>query len=224
MNKCSYCCQIEGDLHECNFFYNRITTKYGLENRVVFETENWIVVPTIGAFIPGYLLAITKKHYNCIAVTPNEYYDELELIKNCVNTAFEKIYEKPSFFFEHGTISEDIKGSCCVSHTHLHMLPLAVNMDEYLTKNFEFDKNSIPISSFPSISELIKREHIASYLLYGKDSSYIKLLDMTHKMFPSQFFRQAICLQLGIEDKWDWRHHFFVDNINKTIQDLQGVL
>ena len=41
--------------------------KSKLENTIIDESDNFVVLPTIGALVDGYLMIISKKHINSMS-------------------------------------------------------------------------------------------------------------------------------------------------------------
>ena len=105
------CCELGTELHK--------------QNRVLCETDNFFVFPTLGPIdIEGYLLIATKKHYLGFGMIPSEQYSELnELIKE-TKKIIKDVYKKPTIIFEHGPrIGEDTKPGKSIDHAHLHVIP-----------------------------------------------------------------------------------------------------
>ena len=59
---CNYCCLAE-------------------DENLLLETENFYVVPTIGGFVEGYLLLISKEHLGSLAEIKKSQIEEFENLK-----------------------------------------------------------------------------------------------------------------------------------------------
>ncbi len=94
--------------------------KIDLENRLVCHTKNFFVVGAIGAFVPGYLMIISKKLISSYALLEKKELDELYWLIQQVTNSIEKTYKKKVVLFEHGMCA-------CVGgldRAHLHLMPI----------------------------------------------------------------------------------------------------
>jgi diadenosine tetraphosphate (Ap4A) HIT family hydrolase len=151
MESCPYCYEIKRGFFE---FKNK---NYG--NRILFESDNFIVFPSLGQIVEGYLLIASKKHYVSIGQIPEELYQELEFVCNKVKEILSENYTVP-ILFEHGALSEYKKGGGCITHAHIHAVPIRINILFDLTKYFKFKK----IKDFEDIKEQFNKN--IPYLFY----------------------------------------------------------
>ncbi len=187
-----------------------------IQNTVLFETQNYVVVPALGSFVPGYVIVATKDHYINFAELPTEMFLEFFQIHKAVRKVVRAKYG-PTLSFEHGSWDID-RGGACINHAHLHVLP------------FMGDTAALMPNEFPS-----KIVHPHSWQSQAqKNSGYIYIEDSAENArvytaqseFPRQYVRQRICLTLG-EDlctKWNWDLWKFEDNIRITIHDIASEL
>ena len=94
--------------------------KIDLENRLVCHTKNFFVVGAIGAFVPGYLMIISKKLISSYALLERKELEELYWLIKQVTNSIEKTYKKKVVLFEHGMCA-------CVGgldRAHLHLMPI----------------------------------------------------------------------------------------------------
>jgi len=98
---CNYCCLAE-------------------DENLLLETENFYVVPTIGGFVEGYLLLISKEHLGSLAEIKKSQIEEFENLKKKCKKILIKIYDG-CIFYEHG------RTGMSVNHAHMHAVP--VNID-----------------------------------------------------------------------------------------------
>ena len=98
---------------------DRLPHKVSLENRLIFETDNFFVVCGLGAFIEGYAVIITKDYLNSFAVLNDDLLLEFDWISEKINQFYKKKYNKEIAIFEHGMCS------CAggLDHAHMHMIP-----------------------------------------------------------------------------------------------------
>lgn len=169
-----------------------------LGNRILFESDKFLVFPSLGQIVEGYLLIASKKHYIGMAEIPENLYTELEKVQEKVKEVLTENYCKP-LFFEHGAVSESKKGGCCIEHAHIHAVPIKLNILESLTGYFEYNK----ISSF---NELKKQSEMQiPYFFLEEDGR--RYLFQVRDVVPPQYIRQIIAKKLNCEEKWDWREY-----------------
>ena len=87
MSQCNFCC----------------IDKSKIYNTLIEETNNFIVIPSLGSLVDGYILIVAKKHfYNMFELDNNlllEYYGLIDKYRNI----FKNIYKKFPIVFEHGS-------------------------------------------------------------------------------------------------------------------------
>ncbi len=190
--------------------------KLNLKKNVLYETDNFFVAPSIGQMgIEGYLLLCSKKHYIGIGDVPKESEFELEEVLSKVKKVLSKTYNLPILVFEHGPKLGCSRGGGCLDHAHLHLIPISINILDFLKEFFELEK----VHGFGRLREIYENAKY-SYLFIntGNDERYVIKIDFP---LPSQYLRQVIAAKFGIKD-WDWRINPDYQTFNKTIKTLQG--
>lgn len=208
MYSCSFCNEIS-KIDDNNLF-KKIFKDEEIENRIILETDNFVVLPTIGAFVKGYLLIVTKKHYTSMAQISKEELNELNcVIKTCKNLISDKL-DKKSILFEHGSIPACRASGACVDHAHLHIVPSNINIDNNLKK---YDVNICKIENLKYLTE-----KFANYPYLYYQNIYNEEYLVKSDCVPSQFFRQVLCSAFDMLEHWDWRKNYEVDNIKETLK------
>ncbi len=185
-----------------------------LTNRVVYETENFVVIPSLGQIVEGYLLVMPKGHYLSIGEVPPENYLELEAVQKRVRKVLTENYGAP-VFFEHGAVSPSKRGGCCVDHAHLHALPVQIELIEIVAKHFHFTK----IDGFHPLKSSFNR---GEPYLFVEENSGERFLFQIPDVIPSQYLRQIVARELGKPERWDWRSYPGWEEIRGTINRLNG--
>lgn len=193
--------------------------------RVIWENDAWIVVPTLGAFIGGYVLLVAKRHSRSGYYCDNEERTLLNLAIKCMSDAFQDIYgDEYAYVFEHGSVGERYRSACCVDHTHLHMFP--TNVDIYHKVLSFFINEYTEHSSINEVYEYIEKKGIQSYLMFGDvKQGVFALVDTTESVYPSQFLRQVIYGILVGEPSdygWDWRRYAMLDKVQKIAMEMKN--
>ena len=195
------------------------------KGRLLCETENFFVFPTLGPIgIEGYLLIATKQHYLGFGMIPSEQYPELnELIKD-TKKIIKEVYKKPTLIFEHGPrIGEDTKPGKSIDHAHLHVIPA----DFDILKEWSIDLMSRlgnlgqfyrveRIEGFKRASDLIEQEKSYLYVESTNGSQYMSEQNFCR---PSQYFRKMVANHIS-PSKWNWRYHPCKRTIDKTMDSL----
>jgi diadenosine tetraphosphate (Ap4A) HIT family hydrolase len=215
MKKCSFCAEFNSDKNY-NLFHDLVGARFSLTNRVIQETNQWIIIPSLGSFWPGYVLILPKKHFFSVGAMPEQYYDYLQRLLRCVKGKIQRIYSSKVIAFEHGAVSSSIAGGACSDHAHIHLLPYSGNILSSLPAT-EYQVNEI--YSFNSLKVAVKNG--SPYLFYQSSSN--RMFIIRSNEIPSQIIRKIIAKQSGIPDKWDWKNNLFHENIISTINDLHGI-
>ena len=189
-------------------FCNIDTTK--IYNTILDETDNFVVVPTLGSLVEGYILIVSKKHIFNIGELSIKEQDEYINLVNKYRELFNKIYGKYPIVFEHGTSKNDLNlTSSSVIHAHTHIV------------NHSF-KNESEILNDLNLEEIYSTNDILI------DKNYIFYTSQSGKMYitydferTSQLMRILIARDLGFEDKYNWKSEEFLDNVEKTIKKIK---
>ena len=176
--------------------------------RILYESQNFVVFPSLGQIVEGYLLIAPKRHYLSIAQIPNSLYFELTEVQEKVRDILTKNYCSP-IFFEHGPISESKNVRCCVDHAHLHAVPTSISILEDLIKHFKYKE----VNNFTELPSDV------SYLfLEEKKKKYVFPINT---ILPSQYLRQILAMKTCCSEKWDWRICPGIEELKNTIKKLK---
>ncbi len=208
-------CDICSELQKDRRAYFHSIYKSRLPERILYDSKNFFVMPSIGQMIEGYLLIVPKHHYLSIGQMPEVLIAEVEAIKDYVSKQLTRLYGPP-IFFEHGPIRE--AGGCGVYHAHLHAVPCGQlhGILDRISKDFEIKRTD-------SLVEL--REYVAM------NESYVYFEDITGEKYsfvvdeiPSQYFRRLIA-ELMNNTRWDWRsYRYNNDKLSETFFKMKVAL
>ena len=202
--------------------------RIGLERnsyRVVCETPNFFVMPTLGSMgIEGYLLIVTKEHYLGFGMIPQNQHQEIgELIKE-VKGRIKDEFGKSCLIFEHGPRIGETEPGKSIDHAHLHVLPgvdiineWGVDMIHRLGSKGQFYRVD-RVEGFERAADLCA---IGTSYLYVDSPSGMQLLSEQNFHRPSQYFRTMVAHQIGFEG-WNWRENPDVKTLDKTFERFQG--
>tara|TARA_B100002052_G_scaffold271633_1_gene272672 strand:+ start:1125 stop:2036 length:912 start_codon:yes stop_codon:yes gene_type:complete len=171
--------------------------KIDLFNRLMASTDNFFVIAAIGAFVPGYVMIISKKLIPSLALIEDDQKNELDWLITTISGTIKKIYKKEMTIFEHGMCA-------CIGgldRAHLHLMPINKGLsDEILIKcinkalirrragisSVEF--NDHKFENIHDITEIMNSSDKDLYKINGKQLFYedIKNLDVENWPFSTR--------------------------------------
>ena len=204
MKWCSLCSDYRGpdDSSKYSIIYE------GDKRRIVWEDDEFRILPSIGCLEEGYLLLVPKMHVPCLGALP------INALNDCLTSLTHQIMKVVASsyggctVFEHGVIDCYCRGGGCVDHAHLHIIP----------RNIDFMK-------FLSTTQTIRRLHLAAdlcakyqsrvpYIVFSTPGDEFMVFDAGNA--PSQLMRRIVAIELGLPDFWNWRLFPFTENMEKT--------
>jgi diadenosine tetraphosphate (Ap4A) HIT family hydrolase len=103
-------------------------------NKPLLESDHFVVLPSLGSLVPGWVLVIPKQHYLCIGALPQSLFPEFQRVKKEIVKLIASQFGDPCLF-EHGPSSPGLKVGCSVDHAHLHVVPFSGDLAR-LTASF----------------------------------------------------------------------------------------
>jgi ATP adenylyltransferase len=92
----------------------------------LFESANFIAIPSLGSIVEGWMLIVPKNHFVCMGALPPLLWEEMEGMKERVSVYLTVKYGNLCAF-EHGPGRKGRQIGCGVDHAHIHVVP--VNFD-----------------------------------------------------------------------------------------------
>lgn len=210
---CGFCAEFNNTGQENNLLQKIISPNCGLISRVVYQTDHFVVIPTLGALVEGYLLIVSKAHYESIRQIPKEFLFEFIEVVHKVKSVIRSTYGKSSVCFEHGAASCSNKFGGCIDHAHLHVVPCNETLSGTIR---EFGMELLPIPSLGTLSDVVGKSQPYLYWEDFDESKYV----IQGSFIPSQFFRKIIADYYSVAEQWDWRQHLNLENLLKTYRTL----
>jgi len=179
---------------------------------VLHDSGNFLIVPTKGALVPGWLLVIAKRHALCAGALSGSELDELT---RCLATASSLVQENfgvPTIF-EHGPSKAGTSLGCGIDHLHLHVAPLKFSLRKAVSDRFPHVKWQ-PLHNISATRSLFE-----SRTGYGlvKEPTEETMYWCSPPVGVTQIFRRAIAAQIDIPDEFDYRTHPQVSNVTQTL-------
>jgi ATP adenylyltransferase len=203
----SFCCRFCGNL--------AVATRAPWD-RVLWETPSFVITPTLGAIVEGWLLVISKRHHLCMGALPPAELHELQSVTHHAASVVQDLYG-PVAIFEHGPAQPQQQVGCGVDHAHMHIVPTACDLIAGARKHLPEHVQWELTETFGSIHRYTRAERSYLYL-----EQYGRRLVASDQELPSQLFRRVIAAHIGEPERWNWREHPFHEQAEATARRLGG--
>jgi diadenosine tetraphosphate (Ap4A) HIT family hydrolase len=197
----------------CDNAENTFRRIYGLRpnSRVLFRSEEFVVVPSLGQIVEGYLLLVPTKHWTALGDLSESLLGELADLCQSVAAILRKEYGS-CVLYEHGTRSASA-GGCGIYHAHLHAVPSSKSLDQS-----ELLKSKFSYSEIVDLNDIRSgTEHLPAYLFYQNPQGRSYVFDTGS--LPSQYMRRLLAEELG-NPEWDWRSAGREERLLNTLNRL----
>ena len=183
-----------------------------LHDILLFETENFAALPSLGNFLRNWILLVPKRPVPCLAGLYGKEVLELLDAARHVTESF-KLDPKNVFLFEHGgAYGSPI--NCGVDQAHLHVVECNFNLIEAaINASDEMQWVGVP-SGFGGLKKIVADRE---YLAVGNDK---KLFVSFPKQPESQWFRKLIAKENNTPDLWDYKANPFYAAIETSAQNF----
>jgi len=185
-------------------------------NKPLFESTNFVVLPSLGSLVEGWLLIVPRNHYVSMGALPAHLANEMEQVKIDVTTAIGPRYGKLCAF-EHGPSRAGHKIGCGVDHAHLHIVPI----------NFDLALAATPL--MPPGATWVSATLDSCRIAFNRGQDYLYLEQpighgriATNGDFGSQVFRKAIAAQVGKPEQFSWQDYPQKEAVARTIHALSN--
>ena len=186
---------------------------------ILYETENFFVLPGLGAFFDGYTMILPKRHCMSFAELNEEEYAEFLQVLSDMRFILESIYHKKVFVFECGSgKGGGGKHSTSIVHAHVHLAPTTMPVLEEVHKSGLYPAAIEPY-------ELIKKYGKYPYMLYiDQDDNWFISSD-PETYFPRQHPRQVLADYMKLEKgQYNWRKHPHREKLDIIANEIYGFL
>lgn len=188
--------------------------------RTVYKSESFFVIPTVGEFITGYLLIIPYNHIMSNAELDSKTIAEFKTVLEDVEYLLKLTYNATSFLvWENGSGNGGIgKTKDSIVHSHVHICPSSYTSEKIME-----------LSGFPfetlTLEELEKYQEHSYLLLRTPDYNIWKINNNPELYIPRQYIRQLVAEEYGIPGEgWNWCTHPFSEKMYQTVEDIRAAL
>ncbi|MBC8491030.1 MAG: hypothetical protein H8D42_00535 [Candidatus Marinimicrobia bacterium] len=183
---------------------------------VLLESQNFVVVPTVGALVEGWLLLLPKEHFLCIGALSNDLIIEFNEMTKLVSEIVESCYGSVTIF-EHGPSKCKEPVGCGVDHAHLHFVPIEADLIMTLSR---ICHKKLYWNRIDDMFDLkFYYENAQSYLFIKQSDN--DAYATTHQNLGSQLFRKAIAETIGFPERFNWRQYPEIENVTKTVNKIR---
>ncbi|MFV0625183.1 hypothetical protein ACBY01_14385 [Sphingomonas sp. ac-8] len=184
-----------------------------LHDRVLMQAAGCLVAPTVGALVPGWLLALPRQRALNFRELQHQKFCQPEAVVTEVRDHL-GLSADEVIWFEHGPRVDGTPVGCGLDYAHIHIL---------IRPPFEF---SAFANKATALSGLAWRPASAgsayadikagsSYLIAGCGNEVI--LTQEVEVTGSQFLRRVVAALVGNSDSWNYREHEHPENVAATV-------
>lgn len=168
------------------------------------------VIPDFSPLTIGHLLVVSCEHTQSLAGTNNSTILDF---KKAISYIEELYSNEEGIFFEHGAVIPSTAGSS-IDHTHLHFLPVDIEIESILDKQNCDLNNIIPINDLFELKQFFIRHQSYIYWKRAGSNGFAYPIGMVE----SQFLRMKIGNMLDQSQDFDWHN----DSLTRRAKDLVG--
>ncbi len=208
-HQCPFCTELEDE--PASIFAELIQGR--LASRIIYEDDNFVLMPPLGEFIEGGLLLLSREHIPSFAHLATSRFKHLERLLERISEAVAKRWGVAPLIFEHGPAPQRSKGVCCVDHAHLNIFPARVHVHPSLAQRM-----SRAIGPLADLRRLKPAEF--GYLFVQENDGSRRAYDGEN--VPTQLVRRIITTALGLAERWHWRDYPGYEELITTYNALKG--
>lgn len=186
-------------------------------DHVLFESENFVVVPTVGSIIPGWLLVVPRSHCLSVGSVAEEEFQEFIEIQETAAEALQDCFG-PVSFFEHGAVRERESIGCGVDHAHLHIVATRLDLLAGAKTMTQTRLQWRQVAGIQAATPYVAEQMPYVFVQQARRDSWIG----TASTIESQLIRKVIAAHVGQPDCWDWKTHPFENNVRETVRRLEA--
>lgn len=187
-----------------------------LWDQVLFESSNFVVVPTVGAIIPGWLLLLPRKHFLCVGAMSDALFCELLELRSVAARALRDSFGAVTFF-EHGPAAPCTRVGCGVDHAHLHLVATEIDLLRGAAQISQSELDWKAVAGLEATADFHRRKLPYLYVERANGEARIG----TSSLIESQLFRRVIAAAHDLGGLFDWKLHPFERNVEDTIDRIE---
>lgn len=182
-------------------------------DRPLLDRGDWLIAPTRGAIVAGWLLALPRQH--ALSFRDSIIAGGVQPLSIVQDVQFH-LGLKPDelIWFEHGPLSSGTVVGCGLDHAYIHILVRpSFSAADFFDRARSMSTLSWHCSSaFDCYGRL---PHAQSYFAAGSGDNAIFASDV--EAAGSQFFRRVVGNLVGVNEGWDYRRFVHLPEVEETI-------
>lgn len=168
-------------------------------SEVLMATDNFSVIADVGPIVEGYCLIIFRACVPSLACVTPAQAEELSQLKRRLRDLLRPAYGD-IVFFEHGSVDESRTAGGCITHAHLHAVPLSADLS--LLPSLAADLRIRPLNDELALLAFARRTGYVFYETQRGDMHFAEA-----PVLPSQYLRRVLSAVTGTRVPWSWRDH-----------------
>jgi ATP adenylyltransferase len=180
-------------------------------DRPVLQTEQFLVMPSKGSLVPGWLLVVPRRATLNLRDLSSGERGQLNDICRSVRTMLH-VFGGRIFEFEHGADRRGSLMGCGVDQAHLHVVPLPFDLLGAASR-----QQGVTWTQATSCDDPWQDLPANSHYLLAKEDQKQALIGIPSSP-TSQWFRRIIANELRVPDKWHYSEHPFSENVARTLE------
>lgn len=176
-------------------------------NNPLFETDSFLIFPSLGGYSIGHVLVVSKLHVGSMKGLNSFALIELELLLSKIRQT-NSYKGSDTLIYENGA-SDSNSGAACIAHAHINIIPEVSAPPILLNTDGEFVSSYI--STWKILSPYVMINYKGSMATY--DSSNLSVLDVRESLF-----------QRNSRYDWDWSMYPNFEIAEKTIKLWQSLI
>lgn len=192
--------------------FHRIYTGHP-SKRIISQGKTISLLPDMSPLTLGHLLLVSNRHYISFGQVVSDYADAVIAALAEIFPRYRASFGEP-VVMEHGSTS-GMAGSACITHAHLHLLPLRFHQVHAL-----MTQDGLSSTTLGGIADLGQFGRADLPYFYCGDVATHKVYGVAQKR-PRQYLRSVAGRLLSIDDpEWDYavivRKHLLRATLEKT--------
>ena len=209
-NSCRTSCGICDEINGISLIkgYDKIVTA---KKNIITETNDFLVVPSVGPLNNSHVMLIPKHHVNSFAVLDQDTRKKGKEILKKLNEFIIHQYNSSLIFFESGAGENIDHSGGCIFHAHIHCVYYTPEFEVALNKEIDFKKTNSTDLNFDTKN---------GYVWY-MNNSYNEFL-CNKPLLPSQFLRYLYSNANSIHGNWNWRRDNNITGVLEVIKAYEN--
>ncbi len=188
----------------------------GRTSRILYENDNYMVIPTLGPVAECHLLLLPKQHVSSFALLSKEQLKEAECLIQKICNIVNKKYGN-SIVFEHGTLDRSIQASASCNHAHMHIVSCNRSLIPFLIND------GLQLRKLEGLDELCEQQNRRlPYFYYCENNLEAYIMDDIIRM--SQYMRILVARVLNSPQKGNWKENLGLSEVITMIIQIEDEL